>query len=422
MYNRFNLVNSTTANLSDILADSTVGFAFGDTPSIDPFGRLRVSTPYTLFDSKQLYDSAPLFWNDAEVSGTGTSSSHSINLAATTMSVSSTTAGTRVRQTKRYFNYQPGKGFLIFLTGVFGSGKSGITKRIGYFNDDNGLYFELSGNTLSAVRRSKASGSVVNTGVAQSNWNIDKLDGSGKSGITFDLTKTQIIAIDFEWLGVGRVRMGFVIDGLIYYVHEFLNANNLSTVYMSSPNLPCRYEISNDGTGLSDSLVHICTSVISEGGQESNGIVLSASNSNTHIDANVAGTLYACIGMKLKSTHLSSTIINLTMSMMGTTTNDNYHWQLLLNPTVGGTFTYNNLTNSALQIAYGSTTNTITGGTLLNSGYASQSTSIQSLLDNALSIGSTIANVSDALVLAVMPVGGASNLDIYASLTWRELL
>lgn len=163
------------------------------------------------------------------------------------MSVGATTAGVRARQTRMRFNYQPGKGQEVILTGVFGAGQAGITKRIGYFDTNNGLFFQLSGTTLSVVRRTSTSGSPVDNVVTQANWNIDKLDGTGASGVTLDLTKTQIMIIEFEWLGVGRVRYGFDIDGKIIFVHQLFNANNLTEVYISTPNLPVKYEIANDG-------------------------------------------------------------------------------------------------------------------------------------------------------------------------------
>ena len=396
--------------------------SFKDSANLDAFSRLRVSQPTTLFDSKQLYDSAPLFWDDAQTSGSGTSSAHSTALAATTMSVSNATAGTRVRQTKRCFNYQPGKSSLVLLTGVLGTASTGITRRVGYFNGSNGLFFQLAGSVLSCVVRSSTSGSPVDTVVAQSAWNLDKLDGTTASRITLDVTKAQIFLIDFEWLGVGRVRFGFVIDGIVYYCHEVLNANEASAVYMSSPNLPLRYEIVNGGAGAAATLVHICTTVISEGGFEDTGLILSYDGGNTYVDADTAGTVYACIGMRLKTTHLSATVKNLGMTMMGATANDDFLWRLYSNPAVAGTFAYADLTNSAVQIATGASTNTITGGTLLNAGYVTSRTSVENALVNALNLGAKIDGTRDEVVLAVMPVAGASNLDIYSSITWRELL
>ena len=95
-----------------LLTSSKVSFASGATT--DAFGRLRISEPFTIFDSKQLHNNQPLFWDDAETSGTGTSSAHSSARASTTISVSATTAGKRVRQSLQRFNYQPGKSQLVF--------------------------------------------------------------------------------------------------------------------------------------------------------------------------------------------------------------------------------------------------------------------------------------------------------------------
>ena len=239
-------------------------------PTRDAFSRLRVSEPLHLFASKQLANNQPLFWDDAVLSGAGTSSTYNTNQASTTLAVSNLTAGSRARQTFRSFQYTPGKSQLIDLTFVSTAPAAGITKRVGYFNTNNGLYFEQAGTTLQVVTRTFTSGAVVNNAVTQANWNLDKLDGSGgagnPSGLTLDVTKTQILVIDFQWLGVGAVRFGFNINGVLYYVHQFRNANNLSLVYTQIPSLPLRYEITNDGTGGVASLTHICASVASEGG------------------------------------------------------------------------------------------------------------------------------------------------------------
>lgn len=402
-----NVVNFTTISVSS-----------DDSPSIDAFGRWRISQPHTLFDSKQLHDNQPLFWDDSETSGSGTSSSHSINESATTLSVGATTAGTRVRQTFQRFNYQPGKSQLIFCTFSEFDTSTGIFKAVGYYDGNDGLFFESDNGTIGLTQRSSVTGSVVDTTVTQSNWNIDKMDGTGSSGISLDFSKSQIGLIDFEWLGVGRVRMGFVVDGIIHYAHQFLNANNLSTVYMSSPNRPIRYEISNDGSGSADDFVHICSTVISEGGISDTGILRAASTGGAHIDANTADTVYAVIGLRLKSTHLDAVIREVSMTMISET-NDDFEWLLYLNPTVAGTFTYDDVTNSCVQRSLGATANTITGGILINSGFAKQSSTVSSIIPNALSIGSAIDGTRDELVLAVRPL--ALNADIQASITWREL-
>ena len=238
---------------------------FLDSPQLDAFDRLRVSNPETIFDSKQIFDTQPLVWDDSEVSGSGTSSTYNQDAARTRLAVTATTAGRRVRQTFMRFNYEPGKSQLILLTGRLTSddagSKAGLKTKLGLFDDDNGLFFTQDEGTLKVVQRSNVTGTPVDTEVAQSSWNVDKFDGTGTSGITFMANDANIFFIDFEWLGVGRVRMGFVIDGIPYVCHQFLNANLRNTVYMSTPNLPLRYEIENDGTGAAEQLDHICTSV-----------------------------------------------------------------------------------------------------------------------------------------------------------------
>lgn len=399
----------------------------GDSPSIDAFDRWRTSEPFTVFDSKQLNDNQPLFWDDQNVSGSGTSSSHSGNESATTMSVSATTAGKHVRQTFQRFNYQPGKSQQILMTfSEFDTG-TGLTKAVGYFDDDNGLFLQSDEGVLAFVRRSFVTGAAVNETVTQANWNLDRLDGTGvvnPSGLTLDPADAQILFIDFEWLGVGRVRMGFVINGLIIYCHEFLHANVISTVYMSTPNLPLRYEIENDGTAAADDFVHICASVQSEGGQDKTGLLRYASNENTLIQSNTAGTIYAIIALRLKTTYLDASVEIERLSMINTVADD-YEWMLILNPTLANAVTFTGETNSALETAPGNTGNpsnsTVTGGTFLDGGYvksAGNSGAITQEGKNAIKLGSAIDGTRDEIYLCCRPL--TNGADIYGSITWRE--
>jgi hypothetical protein len=283
---------------------------------------------------------------------------------------------------------------------------------VGYFDERNGLFLQASGTTLSFVRRTFTSGAAVDNVVPQSSWNIDKMDGTGKSGITVDVTKTQILIMDLEWLGVGRVRYGFVIDGLIYYCHELNNANNLSVVYISTPNLPVRYEIGNDGTGAASSLVHICSSVVSEGGQQatvSQAYVSRSGEAQTLANQDLYTPL---VSIRLKTTHIGTRLSPLFVEVLATT-NVNYEWVLLLNPIIAGTdaAVWTPLTNSALEYDITRTTaNTVSGGTRLSGGYGSSSAQTRSaakgVASSYLTIGSNIDNSVDELVLAVANIDG----------------
>lgn len=400
---------------------------YGDTPAIDSFDRLRVSNPFTIFDSKLLHDNQPLLW-DQEIGGSATST-HNASNSCNELVVTASASDYVIDQTKQHFNYQPGKSQLILMT-FFGSQETGITKRIGYFSTDssspyydpeNGIYLEIS---ESDITFNIAKNGSVTESVSQANWNIDALDGNGYSIKTFNPSATQILVIDFEWLGVGRVRVGFVIDGIIYYCHYFNHANDptYTSVYMQSPNLPLTFSIASDGSG-SGQLDHICCSVMSEGGLEKTGVLRSVDNGVTSVTATTVGVVYALLGMRLKTAYHDISVFPEAVSMISTS-NDSFRWSIHLNPTVAGTFTYNDITNSAVQYAVGTTANTLaslTDGVVIASGYGSAETKqIEVGLRTALLIGATIDGTRDTLVLAITPLG--SNASVLASMTFREMI
>ncbi len=237
---------------------------------------------------------------------------------------------------------------------------------------------------------------------------------------------TQIIIIDFEWLGVGRVRVGFVIDGLIYYCHYFNHANDsaFDSVYMSTPNLPLRYDIQTDGTSGS-TLDHICSSVMSEGGIEKTGILRSVEGRNqfSNTIGGGVGTKHALCAIRLKSTHLDVSVIPESIAVV-LDSNDEFKWELQLNPTIGGTWTYNDLTDSSVQFAQmgTATNNTISADGLIiaRGGASNQSRGTTADLNTGLRIGSTIAGDRDELVLVQGLL--SNNQTTWACLNFRELL
>jgi hypothetical protein len=320
--------------------------------SIDAFGRMRVSDPVTLFNSKQTVDNQPLFWDDAQVSGSGTSSAYLTNKSATRISVGATTAGKRVRQSKRRLNYQPGKSQLVMITAVFGDIVAGVTKRVGYFDEKNGLFFQLDSGGIKIGKRSYATGEAVDTIVASSAFNITG-DFNGFSDV-YDFTKATIFWINFEWLGVGSCQFGIVEDGEFQPLHQFDHAGVTDVVYMTMPNLPIRYEIDNDGTGAAASMDCICSTVISEGGDEFPGLQLSYSND---------------VATPSNATTFS-----------------------------GGTEIMGNI---------GTSTTTVAGTDLIDFG-------------NAIALGSTIAGVSDVLVVCASRITGTTET-FYGSINWLEI-
>jgi len=380
----------------------------------DAFGRFRVALPYTVFDSKQLGDKRPLFWDDQETSGSGTGTTYSADTSSTVLDVSNTTAGTRVRQTFERFNYQPGKSQAIFLTLTPGATSTGITKRWGYYDDANGIFFQLDGGIFGIGIRSSTSGSPVDTIVTESNFLFE-------NRYDLDFTKSLIFVIDFEWLGVGSVRTGVVIDGDVQYLHAFHHSNKEAGVYMTTPNLPVRYEIINDGTGAADTLETICSTVISEGGQDDTGIVrgISGGATATLSSTNSSANIYAAIGLRLKSTHLDNQVKLVDFSM-NSASSDDVEWIIMLNPDVAGTFTFNAVANSAVEVAIGSSnTNTVTNGTVLANGYVKAQGNVSRLTSTLRNLGSTISGTADRIVLCHRPI--TSNATIYSAINWKEL-
>lgn len=251
--------NSVPSSVNDRRRYFRVGIS--DSPVMDAFGRMRVSNPENKFDSSQVYEADPQFETVLTAGGLAT---HNPNRSAVQMTT--TNSGDAViRQSFEHISYEPGKSQLIFMTFVAYAHTTGCTKRIGAFDNNNGIFLESNGSEWRAVRRTEASGAPVDTAVAQASWNIDRMDGSGPSGVTIDVSKAQILVIDYEWLGVGRVRMGFVVDGLIHYFHEFLHANNLDQVWCLTGHLPVRYELTQSDVNPCQ-LDQICSTVLSEGG------------------------------------------------------------------------------------------------------------------------------------------------------------
>ena len=256
-------------------AGGGTGGGLAQNGSLDAFGRQRVSEPFTIADYKVPYGIGGEFY---VVQAGGGTASPVANEASIRLTVS-TGAGDYVYvQTRMYHQYQPGKSQLVLFSFKLNGQEPGAIKRLGLFDDRNGAFLEYDGDgSLSFVERRYVTGSAVDHQFARANWNVDKCDGTGPSGFNIDVSKTQLLFIDYQWLGVGRVRMGFVHDGAYIVAHEVYHSNSLSTAYWSLPSLPLRGEIRNDSNlGGATTMDLICGSVQAEGGYSESGNDFSA--------------------------------------------------------------------------------------------------------------------------------------------------
>lgn len=231
----------------------------------DAFGRVRISGSHMLMSSQLTFDKRPLDW--LEQLTTGGTATHLPNESSVSMAVTSTSGSKVLRQTRRYFLYRAGHSLLPIYTMSDMSPTASTEKRVGYFDDNNGVFLQSDDTNMALGVRSYTTGSAVDTLITQTNWNRDKLDGTGLSGVNMDFTKTCIFFVDVQWLGVGTVRCGFDFDSERIVCHEFRHGNAFDKVYMTTALLPCRYEIETmDGDGAGASMKQICTSVAREGG------------------------------------------------------------------------------------------------------------------------------------------------------------
>lgn len=240
----------------------------GNNLNLDAFGRHRTSQPNVIVSTTNIHDGTPHLWQNALTSG-GTAT-HNATKACAELRTTLASGSKVVRQTRFYAPYQPGRSLLLFSTFCLYDAQAGMRQRAGYFDANDGIFLQRDGAAVSLVRRTSTSGSPVEAEtVLQANWACDPLDGTGPSAITLDLSKVQIMALDLEWLGVGSVRVGFVIDGQLVWAHQFNHANGtLQEVYMASGNLPWRFELENTAAVAAVGKIdQICLSVLLEGGE-----------------------------------------------------------------------------------------------------------------------------------------------------------
>jgi hypothetical protein len=390
--------------------------------NVDAFGRLRVSEPLTIFDSKSIMSKNNLF---DESTANGGSVTYTANKSTVNLNVTEAASSKTIRQTKRVMSYQPGKSLLIFNTFVMNTLTANLKQKVGLFDANNGIFFTADGTTLKIVRRTYTSGAAVDTEISQSSWNGDTLNGTGASGFTLNAATSNILFIDIEWLGVGSVRVGFVINGQLITAHTFYNANSLTTVYMQTANLPIRYEIERAGTLSAGTytLQQICSSCISEGGYQPEGVQqMIGTASLAGVNLGSSNTLYNLATIRIRSSRPYAVIIPAGYETSAISNSD-FEVGLYLNATPSSAFSYTNYSDNVEYDITG--TLTITGGTRIAGSFLSgKGTSLVTASESgnfnfSYQLGQTISGTSDTLTLAGK--GAANNDDIVGLLKWFDL-
>jgi hypothetical protein len=417
------VTNQTTFRLQTYMTTSNsirTRVSFND-DAVDSFGKLRTSNIYPLLDIYHLGEQNNLE-EDEYISGLG-SVTYDTNTSMNTLSV--TGVGRAIRQSRQYCTYQPGKSFLVYLTGILNnaSNDNTIYSRIGYFDENNGIYFEYNDGVY-VVLRTKTSGSVINTRIPQSEWNMDKMDGSGTSGLDIDFSKFLIFSINFSWLGAGIVRCGIFYAGHHYYIHTFRHIN-INTPYITTPNLPTRFEITS--TGGSGSMKQTCASVNSEGGYDIKGQIHSIGTTSARSIDNSAETYI--IGLRLKSG--SHKLIRLQSISLICSTKGVIEYNIYIKKSPGTDIVtdsdWTTITNSHMEYDIDGTAVNKTSAILLYQGYFSDLLNVSTrqlsdkgdpiYLTNGIDIDN---NRSDYLFVTAKLING-NNETINVTLNWIEI-
>jgi len=386
----------------------------------DLFGRIKTSEPYTLFDSSHRYQQNRDF--SEETSGSGTTA-YLADESSLSLQVGTSSGDKVTLESRKVFPYQPGKSLQVMQTFVMSSAKANLRQRAGYFSRQNGVYLEQDGLQTYLVLRSYVSGQVSEIRVAQADWNIDQVNGDGPSDYQLDLSKGQIFWSEFEWLGLGSVRVGFVFDGYFVPVHQFNHANLVTSVYMTTASLPIRYEIENTGaTTSSSAFKQVCATVISNGGY------FKPTESYTAIrqSATVGTSFYPLVALRMATGRTDSVVIPDAINISPTSAGE-FEYALIRNPTglTGGSWTTHSPKNN---VEFNTTATAMTGGDILLQGFFSttnQTSESATVVDDknfAFQLGRSNLEtpVSDIFVLACRISSGTSA--VKSSLAWYDLL
>lgn len=389
---------------------SGVGVSFDPTVQVNTLGLLRTSTARVLFNRSERYPlEEDIYFSTSLV--TGATSTHNADKAVRVLSVTATAGSKAVRQTRRYFRYVKGSPQTIITTGNMNGMVAGVTKTLGYFDDENGIFIKLNGTTPQVGVRSKTTGSVVDTTVNQNLWD-DPLDGTGPSGETVDWTKQQFFYFDFAWLGIANIRFGLYLNGKIVIFHTVKSANIITTSWAQSAVLPLRQEIENV-SGTATSMELACYVVQTEDGSNTvEGSFKSISSGPTAVTANTTEQVF--LGIRINPIYKGN-IFPSDYAVIVPSGNSTVYFKVLYNPVLTSP-TWVDIPNSIAQRLDNQPA--FTGGFLIDEGYSAVgASSVIRDFKTDIQLGRGLTG-QDVLVLVVRTVSSNSNLLLQGS--WRE--
>ena len=387
--------------------------------------RMKISNYQTDFFNTFQYGKETDVWDESTANGG--SAAWNTNTNWVDMAVTGTLGSKVIRQTRNVMRYIPGRSSSLTYAVRFQTPVTGIRRRIGLFDEANGFYFEDAGvlgadgfPEYNVVVRTSTSGILVENRVPRSQWNGDRLDGLGRSGITADATKVQMISFEYEWYGAGQIAIGYVINGYTHIIHTFNHANINTVPWSSTPFLPIRLEIENlTGVAGTHYLYQGSNSLISEGEATKLGIAQNITSAITGYRMAVANTFYPVLSIRLKSASLKGIVLPSTFQA-ATIDNTSIFYRLVRNATLTGA-NFQDMPDANAFTQYDVSATAYTGGINIDSGFVigSGGTSIRLDRDTVYQIGrGSLGTVSDTLTLAIASPN--TGKDALAAMTWIE--
>ena len=390
-----------------------------DTVQHTATNRRKVSNyEITEFNTFQ-YTKDPLIW-DEEITGTASSSLDPYETVVL-MTVGSTTGDKIVRQTKRVIPYIPGRENEVCMNFRLKAQTAGIRQRLGIFDDEAGIYLEDDGTNYNVVVRKSTSGGVVETRIARANWNGDKLDGTGGSGITLDFSKFQTIVIEYNWF-TGHTEIKFIIGNYSHAIHQFEFNNAADSVFTNSPFLPIRWEIENTGGTAGSHILEVGSyATLSEAGSVPLGVKNTVITPLAGINCSDANTFYPILSIRLRSNRIKGVVLPLNFQVAALD-NAPIFYKVLLNPTLTGATTWN--TYDDTHVEYNTNATAVSEGDyIVSAGYISpngQGGLLPLNTESALQIG-RLSMGDSSEVITIAAASTSANKDIFAALSWIEV-
>jgi hypothetical protein len=382
-----NAINSVFSNVD----------AFGNlsTSALSP--RIQLQFPYTI-NTDQI---------TTAVTGSGTATHSSpFAVCSTTAAINSSA---RI-QSRDNLHYRTGEGGLCLFTAIFTTGAANSIQEVGLGDAVNGFFLGYNGASLGINRRSNSGDNYI----PQTDWNKDKMNGTGLSGCLLDPTKGNVYKIQYQWLGFGAIN--FYIEsqftGKFVFVHQIQYTNQNTTTSVLNPSLPLSLSASNttNNTNIVVKVPSIAAFV--EGAIDETGLINSINNQKSGVT-----TRTNILTIRNNATFggiSNKKFVELELLSIANTSSADALFQLVINTALGGSPSYNDISTNTSVVSFDVAGTTVTGGRVVASFYLNGNTNIQVILDN---LGIVLNNL-DTLTISATSLGAA--IVASAGITWSE--